>query len=157
LFGGLINLPWGNLDFLSKFLAPMFHSTATAVTVSTGTKVALSAVTTVVALLGLGLGLRTWATASHSRLEPTFLRRAWYFDDLVAAVASGPLRAAANGLAFVMDRRIVDGTVNGVGRLLAVSGRVTRKVQNGYIRTYAVGIGVGLVIILAYLAFRTGS
>jgi len=32
-----------------------------------------------------------------------------------------------------------------------------RKLQNGYIRSYALGIGVGLVVILVYLTFRTGS
>ena len=156
VLGGGINFPAWHMDFLSRFLSPLFP-TATAITISTGTKWALSLLTTAVALTGLGLGLTTWRTAEHPKLEPNFLRRAWYFDDLVSATVSGPLRLAASGLAFVMDRRVVDGLVNGTARALGASGRVLRRAQNGYLRTYALGIGVGLVILLAYLTFRVGN
>jgi NADH-quinone oxidoreductase subunit L len=156
VLGGGINFPAWHMDFLSRFLSPLFPA-ATALTISTGTKWALSLLTTAVALTGLGLGLSTWRTAEHPKLEPSFLRRAWYFDDLVSATVSGPLRLAAAGLAFVIDRRVVDGLVNGTAHALAVSGRVVRRMQNGYLRTYALGIGVGLVVLLAYLTFRVGS
>jgi NADH-quinone oxidoreductase subunit L len=156
VLGGGINFPAGHLDFLSRFLHPLLP-VATSATVSTGTKWALSIVTTAVALTGLVLGLRVWKTASHPELEPNFLRKAWFFDDAVAAVVSGPLRAAASGLAFVMDSKVVDGVVNGTAGFLALSGRVLKKVQNGYVRSYALGIGVGVVIVLAYLSFRAGG
>ena len=125
--------------------------------VSTGTKWALSLITTAVALTGLVLGLWTWRTAEHPELEPSFLRRAWYIDDAVSATVSGPLRAAASGLAFVMDSKVVDGTVNGIASFLALSGRGLRKAQNGYLRVYALGIGIGLVLVLGYLSFRAGG
>jgi NADH-quinone oxidoreductase subunit L len=156
VLGGGINFPAWHFNFLSHFLSPIFPA-ATGATASTGTKWALSIVTTAVALTGLGLGLTTWRTAAHPKLEPNFLRKAWYFDDIVAATVSGPLTAMANALAFVMDTKVVDGVVNGVATSLGVSGRVLRKLQNGYIRSYALGIGVGLVVILVYLTFRTGS
>jgi NADH-quinone oxidoreductase subunit L len=156
VLGGGINFPAWHLDYLSRFLSPIFPMAAT-VTISTGTKWALSLLTTAVALTGLGLGLATWRTAEHPRLEPSLLRRAWYFDDLVSATVSGPLRLAASGLAFVMDRRVVDGLVNGTARALGLSGRALRRIQNGYLRSYALGIGVGLVVLLAYLTFRVGG
>jgi hypothetical protein len=34
---------------------------------------------------------------------------------------------------------------------------VLRHLQNGYVRTYALGIGVGLVVLLTYLTFRVGN
>ncbi len=52
---------------------------------------------------------------------------------------------------------MVDGLVNGTARALGASGRVLRRAQNGYLRSYALGIGVGLVILLAYLTFRVGN
>jgi NADH-quinone oxidoreductase subunit L len=156
VLGGGINFPAWHLNFLSHFLSPIFPA-ATGATVSTGTKWALSIVTTAVALTGLGLGLTTWRTAAHPKLEPNFLRKAWYFDDIVAATVSGPITAMANALAFVMDTKVVDGVVNGVATSLGISGRVLRKLQNGYIRSYALGIGVGLVVVLVYLTLRTGS
>jgi len=155
-FGGGIDFPAWHLDFLSRFLSPFFP-TATVLTVSTATKWALSILTTAVALTGLGLGLTTWRTASHPKLEPRFLQHAWHFDELVAATVSGPLRSVAACWAFVVDRKIVDGAVNGLAGFLGLSGRAVRKVQNGYVRSYALGIGVGLIILLAYLTFRTAG
>jgi NADH-quinone oxidoreductase subunit L len=154
--GGGIDFPAFHFDFLSRFLSPIFP-TATAITISTGTKVWLSALTTGLALVGLGLGVWAWRTAAHPELEPTFLRRAWFFDDMVAAAVSGPLRAGATALAFVMDRGVIDGLVNGTASFLAASGRVARRVQNGYLRAYVLGFGVGVVAVLAYLTFRVGS
>jgi NADH-quinone oxidoreductase subunit L len=156
VLGGGINFPAWHLDFLSSFLKPLFPH-ATVLAVSTGTKWFLSLLTTAVALTGLLLGLSIWRTAEHPALQPAFLQRAWRFDDLVAAFVSGPARAGASVMAFVMDRRVVDGVVNGTASFLGLSARVVRKVQNGYLRSYALGIGTGLVIILAYLTFRIGG
>jgi NADH-quinone oxidoreductase subunit L len=156
VLGGGIDFPAWNFDYLSRFLAPLFP-TAEVITISTGTKWVLAIVTLVVALIGLGFGLRTWETAEHPALEPNFLRRAWYFDDIVSDAVSGPLTRAATVLADVMDREVIDGFVNSVGSVLTSTGRQLRKLQNGYLRSYVLGIGVGVVIILAYLTFRIGS
>lgn len=157
LLGGGINFTaFGHFDYLNRFLSPIFPY-ATHLTASTATKWTLSLVTLAVCLIGLGLGLRTWRTAEHPELEPVFLRRAWFWDAIVSATVSGPLRAGADALAFVMDRRVVDGFVNGVAGTLAWSGRVVRRVQTGYLRTYAIGIGAGLIAFLAYVTFRAGS
>ena len=156
VLGGGIDFPAWNLDFLSRFLAPIFPMEAP-LTISTTTKWVLAIVTTAVALTGLGLGLRIWETAAHPRLEPNFLRRAWHIDDIVAATVSGPLMRVAMVLAFVMDREVVDGFVNAVAAGLGATGQAFRKLQNGYLRSYLLGIGVGLVLLLAYLTFRIGS
>ncbi len=153
--GGGIDFPFWHLDFLHRFLQPMFGSVS-ALPVGSTTKWWLSVVTTAVALVGLGLGLVTWRSARHPRLEPAFLRRAWYFDDSVAATVSGPLRAGASALAFVMDRQVVDGIVNATARFLGRSGQVMRLVQNGYLRAYAIAFGLGVIAILAYVTFRVG-
>ncbi len=156
LGGGINFTAFGHFDFLNRFLSPIFPY-ATPITLSTATKWTLSLVVLAFCLLGLGFGLRTWRTAEHPALEPVFFRRAWYWDATVAATVSGPLRAGAAALAFVMDRRLVDGFVNGVGTVLGLSGRVVRRVQTGYLRTYAIGIGAGLIAFLAYVTFRVGS
>src|SRR5579875_562963 len=157
VLGGGINFDaFGHFDFLSRFLAPIFP-TATPVTVSTATKWALSLVTLAACLTGLALGLRTWVTAEHPSLEPAFLQRAWFYDEAVAATASGPLRSGASALAFVVDSRWVDGAVNGVAAALRASGRALRWVQTGYLRSYLIGMSLGLIAVLAYLTFRVGS
>lgn len=155
VLGGGINFPAWHLDFLHDFLAPLFPFSGAVA--STATKWTLSLVTTAIALGGLGLGLSTWRTAEHPSLEPAFLRRAWYIDGVVAAMIAGPVRAVAAVLAFFVDRKLVDGFVNAVGSLLGMGGRGLRRAQNGYLRSYLLGLSVGLIIILGYVAFRVGS
>jgi len=159
LLGGLIDLPISGLDFLNRFLAPVFPaSIAPAITLSTSTKWTIGIIATVVAFAGLFAGLAAWRNhVERPALEPAFLAHGWYIDETIAATVSGPLAEAADGLAFGVDAGAVDGTVNGVAALIAASGRQLRRLQTGYVRTYALGIGVGAAVILIYAAARIGS
>jgi NAD(P)H-quinone oxidoreductase subunit 5 len=78
-----------------------------------------------------------------------FLYRAslnkWWFDDLnhlLFIVIGG--RVAA--FLWWFDRVVVDGTVNGVGKLTVASGRGLRHVQTGRVQNYALGIAFGLIV-----------
>ncbi len=80
-----------------------------------------------------------------------FLYRAslnkWWFDDLnhlLFIVVGGRVAAAL----WWFDRVIVDGTVNGVGRLTVDAGRGLRRVQTGRVQNYALGIAVGLIVMI---------
>jgi NADH-quinone oxidoreductase subunit L len=44
------------------------------------------------------------------------------------------------------DREVVDGTVNGIGRVTVGTGRGLRQVQTGRVQNYALGIAVGLIV-----------
>ncbi len=46
------------------------------------------------------------------------------------------------------DVGIVDGVVNGVGRLANGSGQIVRRVQNGYVRSYAFSMVIGILLVL---------
>jgi NADH-quinone oxidoreductase subunit L len=68
----------------------------------------------------------------------------WWFDDLnnlLFVVWGGKLAAAL----WWFDRRIVDGTVNGVGRVTTMAGSGLRRVQTGRVQNYALGIAFGLI------------
>jgi NADH-quinone oxidoreductase subunit L len=157
--GWLVNAPFGGLDFLTKWLAPVFPATiAPAFHVATGTKWLLGLVATAAALIGLLSGLGLWRHAvERPALEPPVLAHGWYIDEGVAVTVSGPLARTASALSFVVDARIIDGAVNGVAHLTAGTGRQLRRLQTGYVRNYALGIGIGAAVILAYVAARIGS
>ncbi len=157
--GWLINAPFGGLDFLDKWLAPVFPSTvATPFTVPTGTKWAIGAIATGVAIIGLIAGLRVWQRSPFQpKLEPAVLEHGWYIDEAAAHTVSGPLSGLANAFSYAVDLGFVDATINGVARLTAGTGRQLRRIQTGYVRNYALGIGIGAAIILFYVATRAGS
>jgi len=109
-------------------------------------------------LIGLLAGLGLWRrTVERPALEPAVLAHAWYIDEGVAATVSGPLAGIANGLSYQVDSGLIDGAINGLARLTAQTGRQLRRVQTGYVRNYALGIGIGAAVILAYVATRVGS
>ncbi len=158
LVGGLVNLPYKPFNALERFLAPVFPvHVAPNIVVATHTKIVLSLVTTALAVAGVALGLTAWRRAERPELEPAFLQHQWYIDDGLAATVAGPFTRLADGMAFGVDARGIDGLVGAVAWTMAASGRVLRRLQTGYLRNYALGIGLGAVALLAYVATRVGS
>ncbi len=77
-----------------------------------------------------------------------FLYRAslnkWWFDDLNDLLFIRIGGALASG-AKAFDERVVDGIVNGVGRVTVGAGDRLRVVQTGRVQNYALGIAIGLI------------
>ncbi|MFL6224897.1 MAG: NADH-quinone oxidoreductase subunit L, partial [Actinomycetes bacterium] len=63
-------------------------------------------------------------------------------------------RAVAAYLARTVDQRGIDGAVNGLAELVGDSARRGRRVQSGLVRSYALGVLGGAVLIVAFLVFR---
>jgi NADH-quinone oxidoreductase subunit L len=154
--GGALNLPWGDANFLARWLEPVFEGVEHHVTVSTNGKVVLAVLATVAAVGGILVARAIWLAGrtDTERFEPEILERAWGVDDAYAALVGGPGRAGAEFLADVVDAKGIDGAVNGVGQLVQVGGRELRRVQTGYVRNYALGIAFGVVVLLGFMLTR---
>jgi NADH-quinone oxidoreductase subunit L len=63
-----------------------------------------------------------------------------------------PGKAASAFTAYVLDQRVVDGAMNGIGTGFGRLATVGRKVQSGLVRTYALAFLLGVVAILLALA-----
>jgi len=123
---------------------------------------ALSAIATAIALGALAVAWWVYASGRldrigfRERLQP--LPRAaasgWYVDRAYSTLFVNPGIAAARFSADVFDSKGVDGLVNGVGggvRRLAAAGR---RIQSGFVRSYALGLFVGAVGVLVWLGTR---
>jgi NADH-quinone oxidoreductase subunit L len=55
-----------------------------------------------------------------------------------------------------VDAGIIDGAVNGIGRLVRDLGSRVRRVQTGLVRNYALGVMVGAVALLVFMLVRGG-
>ena len=82
------------------------------------------------------------------------LANGYYFDVGVARFVSGPGLAFARFLSDGVDRRVVDGAVNGIGLAFRAGSERLRLVQTGLVRNYALGILFGVVLLLGYVATR---
>ena len=89
------------------------------------------------------------------RLAPV-LGNAYYYDEGVSRLVGGPGRAVASWLDRVVDTKIIDGAVNGVGSLFGSSSRGVQQLQDGRVRRYALGITVGTAAALLYVVIWLG-
>jgi NADH-quinone oxidoreductase subunit L len=154
LVGGGLDFP-GHPGFAPlRWLAPVFGTALYQPHQSPGTQWVLGIVDSAVALLGLGLGVAAWLRRTDQpALEPAALQRSYYLDDIYDALLGRPGERLAR-FSVVFDNRVIDGAVNGLGRLARGAGSGLRRIQTGFVRQYALGIVLGAVALLAYMVTR---
>jgi NADH-quinone oxidoreductase subunit L len=158
LAGGALHLPWHPGWDPLGWLSPVFGHALYDAHQSSGTRWMLAVVDSLVALAGLAAAFPLWARrAEHRALEPVSLQRAWFFDDVTDALIGRPGQAFARFCASVIETKVIDGAVNGVGRLTRLTGRGLRRIQTGYVRQYALGVVLGIVALLAWMVTRASS
>jgi NADH-quinone oxidoreductase subunit L len=152
--GGVINLPFNDdVHFLEHFLEPVLGENEAHIAVSTGTKVTLAVIAVGVGLIGIAIASAVYLRRRVRAVEPEALAHAWYYDEEVTAFMGGPGRKSFDGIAW-FDTHIVDGAVNGVATVVRAVGGRLRSVQSGFVRSYALGVTIGVVVVLGYFLTR---
>jgi NADH-quinone oxidoreductase subunit L len=163
---GYLNLPagLGGSAFLEHFLEPSLHvpvvegAHAAAEHANHSLELTLMAVSSVVALIGIGLAAFLYlkrpalpeALAARFPGAYQFLVHKGYVDELYDAVVVQPVKALSEGVLWRFDANVVDGAVNGAGRIVVETGSVVRQIQTGSMRAYAVSVLLGVVMIVGY-------
>jgi NADH-quinone oxidoreductase subunit L len=154
--GGILDLPGVANHSLSQWLQPVFGHDLLNDHESSGLKWTLATVDAVLAVTGIALAWRLWRSrVDDPALEPQFLQRVWYWDDVYDKVLGRPGQALARFTATTIEGGVIDRAVNGVATLVRGTGTVARRVQTGYVRNYALGIALGLAAIAAFLVSRS--
>jgi NADH-quinone oxidoreductase subunit L len=155
---GLVNVtPEGRL---ATFLEPAvgavqdrgFGLTAFSLSVIGGT---IAVAMLVLTWLAYGSGRVDWM-ALRERLQPLprTLANGWYVDSAYRKVIVAPARAGAAIVAYFVDARVIDGIANGVGAGVRQLANVGRRLQTGFVRSYALAFFLGAVVLLAYVGVR---
>jgi NADH-quinone oxidoreductase subunit L len=150
--------------FLSSFLDPVFGAGAVAEPSTAKGAIAL-AVGTIFSLVGVGMAYRLWYEKKpHAqevverlpRLLPQLSWHKFYFDELYDAVLVRPALAVAGAARRIVEPRVFDGWVRGIGQLFADISIDFRAIETGLIRDYATGMLVfaGVFVGVAYLITR---
>ena len=165
--GGVISLPFGGLEFLTEWLHhPTFEGVPEIDVTSFVAATTLTLISVVVALVGLTAAFRIYrrgipspgADPLPARLgfAGRLFQHAYYFDEAIANLVRGPVLGFADWLSRAFDLGVIDGAVNGVATLVRDTGGRLRRVQTGLVRNYALGVVLGAVALLVYLAVRAG-
>ena len=166
MIGGLLELPFRSIEFLSQWLEPTFKGVKPPEPSSFLSAFGLSTAAVVVAVVGIVFALRLYRRGLEDpEVDPLDAKlggfgklfgHAWYYDEGIAAAVSGPIRRGAAWTADVFDQKIIDGAVNGVARGFGAAGTAMRKLQTGLVRQYALGIAAGMAALLVWALWRVG-
>ena len=141
------------------FLEPSFSPQTAEVATQGGLELTLMAVSSVVAIAGIGIAIfffltnRQASDAVARRFSGLhrLLTNKYYVDEIYDATVVQPIRIVSEeGLWKIVDVHVIDAAVNGVGGGVAGTSEILRRVQSGSVRTYAASLFLGVVLILGY-------
>jgi NADH-quinone oxidoreductase subunit L len=158
IVGGLVNTPLRQT--LERFLEPSFELVHIQHPPEGWLMFALLAgLSVLAALVGLGIGFMTYRAprqrwgAFEEAFEPLWgtWEQAYHVDDIYGRVLVAPGEKLAEAAAFTADVRVIDGAVNGVGRLVRDIGQWSRPLQTGFVRNYGVLFLGGALVVVVWL------
>ncbi|MDG2905646.1 MAG: NADH-quinone oxidoreductase subunit L [Actinomycetota bacterium] len=155
--GGLVQLPFSSTTKrLEHWLEPTLFHNEVHLTIGAGTLWILAVVAVLGGVVGIGVAVAAYAArrVDHRLFEQPVLADAWRLDRAVSRFMGGPGRAGFEAVAR-FDESVVDGAVDGVATLVRKEAGLLRRFHNGLVRTYAVGIGVGAVGLVAWFLSRS--
>jgi NADH-quinone oxidoreductase subunit L len=158
--GGILNLPeqikgGGKLSaFLEPVVGKATHPESFGIVLAMW---ATAAIGVLAAWWIYGVDLERRA-AVRRRLGPvnSLVRQKFFVDEIYATVIVAPVRLLASFFAGVVDRRLIDGAVTGLAGGVSRLSERGRKLQTGFVRSYAVGVLAGAAVLVVWVVFRTG-
>ena len=158
LVGGWFAAPalWGGPNYFADFLSPVFgNAEAPGGEAAHSLELTLSVVAVLAATVGLIVAWRMYS-GKVSRGTSTGLHKIlynkYYVDELYQATIVGPLVWLSRNIFWkVVDVGMIDGSVNGIAHGTEAVGDTVRHTQSGNVRSYAVWVIIGAIVILAII------
>jgi len=162
LIGGFMNVPevLGGSTRLANFLQPIFAASIekqSAHHIDHSTELMMMFGVMAVIIVVILLAWMKYAKYQKTDEEPRGLGKVlankWYVDELYDAIIVKPLIAFSKFLGNVFDKYVVDGIVNGVGRLVQYGGRQLRLIQSGQVGGYILLMVLSMLVYFAVQMF----
>jgi NADH-quinone oxidoreductase subunit L len=162
--GGWIQIPGGGWHAIRGWLEPVLADVADPLEASTGGEVLTGIVSSVLALIGIGLAWWLYAADPARRLRMAnrlrgpraVLGDAYRFDDLIEQSVVQPSRDLGDSLTRGVEPKGVQGIVTATVGTMRDTASALRAAQTGLVRTYAFALvaGATLVGVVLVLAMR---
>jgi NADH-quinone oxidoreductase subunit L len=159
--GGFLGIPEvfaPKAHWLERYLAPVFEGSVKSqgaadsahAAMSGSMELTLMGISVAVAIIGT-----VWALTRFTRrpelAEPKgfgkFLANKWYVDEFYDALIVRPLDWLGKFFNRFIERSVIDGIVNGIGRLVQYGSRQIRLLQSGQVGGYVLLMVVGILIL----------
>lgn len=158
IVGGFVGIPdviMHGGDKLGEFLSPVIAIHEPEHPVSHSTEYMLMALSTALVLVMI---IFAWFKfKNYQRSEATgfgkVLENKWYVDELYDKVIVKPIKQVGSLMNNFFEKMVIDGMVNGVGKVVNYSSRQLRLLQSGQVGNYVLLMIVSMVIIFAIQFF----
>jgi NADH-quinone oxidoreductase subunit L len=153
--GGLIGIPAVLMEgghWLEHFLAPVFAESVKlqpAHHLEHTTEYMLMGASVLLSLIAIFYAVNRFSKKPELADAEGFgkvLANKWYIDELYDSVIVRPIAAFGKFLNNVMERSVIDGAVNGVGRFLQYGSRQIRLIQSGQVGSYVLLMVLGMLV-----------
>jgi NADH-quinone oxidoreductase subunit L len=158
VIGGFVGIPevlMSGGDKIGGFLSPVIAAHG-AHAVSHSTEYMLMGLSTVLVLIMIVFAwfrFRNYQQTGEERGLGKVLENKWYVDELYDKVFVKPLHRFGGFLKSVIENKVVDGLVNGVGRAVNYGSRQLRLIQSGQVGSYVLLMVLSMVLIFAVQFF----
>jgi NADH-quinone oxidoreductase subunit L len=162
IVGGWIGIPAvfaENAHRLSNFLSPVYATThvQNEMHVSHTTELALMGSVVLLILISIFSAKQFFAkadiTEERSSAFGKLLENKWYIDELYDFIIVQPINQISSFFARIIDIKIIDGMVNGVGKLIHFSARQIRLIQSGQVGSYVLIMVVSIILFFIFQMF----
>jgi NADH-quinone oxidoreductase subunit L len=145
---------------LEAFLEPIFEKSnqiSVKHELSHATEYTLMAVSVGGALIALLFAWNKFSKYQKAEINETGIGKVvankWYVDELYDKMIVQPLQSLATFFNQVIEKNIIDGLVNGVGKAVQYGSRQIRLLQSGLVGTYILLMVVGMLILFIIQLF----
>ena len=113
----------------------------------------LALLSTVLAAIGIAIGFALFYKTPLRKM-PKILEQKWRLDAFYNGYIVDPItKLSTVGLWKGFDVGFIDGIVNGIGSAVAEFGNLARRVQVGFVRSYAAVILLGALAVIGYFIY----
>ena len=113
----------------------------------------LAVLSVALALVGIGIGIAIFKPNPLRRM-PRILEQKWRIDELYNGYIVDPITNLSRKVLWKgFDLGFIDGIVNGAGYFVVALGDAVRRVQVGFVRSYAAVILAGALVIIGYFIY----
>ncbi len=162
--GGWVGIPkvfMENGHKLENFLAPVFAEGKNITLqheMGHSTELLLMGVSVALSLMALLYGLKKFSGYSKEQGKENtgfakVLEDKWYFDELYAKIITRPLRSIAMFFNNVVEKKGIDGLVNGTGKFVNYGSRQLRWLQSGQVGAYVLLMVIGMLALFIIQLF----